>query len=493
MTSPAHSSPRLKLLALAVGAGGIGAALAVGTMEYQWGALLMLPLLVITALYRPLWVFYFLALSAPFTIEKALPGLGVALALPTEPFLLVAAALFGLHLALTRQYPSEILHHPITWAVLAYLVWMGLTTLTSTLFFVSLKHWIKHAVYVVVLYFMGLRFFRRFDYLRNFLLLYIWGLTVVSLYTLYVEAQGFFTHEVAYFASAPFYADHTIYGAVLGVMFPPAVVLASFPDRFRLGRLAWGLTAFSAVVLGVSIITSYSRATWLSMMGVMVFALFLMLRVRLRTILALTAAVVALVVINWEQIYVFMATNRAASATDFRKHLQSIYNIATDPSNMERINRWSCALRMAQDKPLVGFGPATYAFQYGPYQLSYQRTEISTNFGDIGGAHQEYLTALSEMGVPGFLIYTLLVLLIIRRGMHVYYDRRRPSPVRWLALGVLLGLASYHIHGFINNFLETDEMPFVWWATVAILVALDVYGKPEAPSSSAAEKSHSKI
>ena len=40
---------------------------------------------------------------------------------------------------------------------------------------------------------------------------------------------------------------------------------------------------------------------------------------------------------------------------------------------------------------------------------------------------------------------------------------------------------TYYIHGFLNNFLDTDKAAVPFWGFVAIIVALDVYHnkKPE--------------
>jgi len=54
-----------------------------------------------------------------------------------------------------------------------------------------------------------------------------------------------------------------------------------------------------------------------------------------------------------------------------------------------------------QRTPVFGFGPGTYQFEYGPYQHSTEKTLISTNFGDRGNAHSEYIGPLAEEGLPG--------------------------------------------------------------------------------------------
>ena len=34
-------------------------------------------------------------------------------------------------------------------------------------------------------------------------------------------------------------------------------------------------------------------------------------------------------------------------------------NVSTDASNLERINRWNCAIRMYAERPFLGHGPGT--------------------------------------------------------------------------------------------------------------------------------------
>ena len=81
--------------------------------------------------------------------------------------------------------------------------------------------------------------------------------------------------------------------------------------------------------------------------------------------------------------------------------MESFSNVSSDASNLERLNRWSCAWAMFQERPLWGWGPGTYQFEYAPFQTSDLRTIISTNNADLGNAHSEYLGPLAEQGVVG--------------------------------------------------------------------------------------------
>jgi len=166
--------------------------------------------------------------------------------------------------------------------------------------------------------------------------------------------------------------------------------------------------------------------------------------------------------------------NRQASSKDLAEHVKSISNVATDASNMERLNRWSCAWRMFKEKPVFGWGPGTYQFQYGPFQISREKTVISTNFGDVGNAHSEYIGPLAESGLFGTLTFLWIVIASITTGLRTY-RRSKSGYVRILTLSVLLGLSTYFIHGMLNNFLDTDKASALFWGFIAILVAMDLY------------------
>lgn len=149
-------------------------------------------------------------------------------------------------------------------------------------------------------------------------------------------------------------------------------------------------------------------------------------------------------------------------------------NISTDASNLERINRWSCAIRMFYEKPYFGWGPGTYMFNYAPYQKSSERTIISTNFGTNGNAHSEYLGPLTEQGVLGLLIVVSMLFATMFMGYRLVYTVKDKN-IKAITIGVFLGIFTYFVHGFLNNFLDTDKLSVPFWGFMAILVCIDVY------------------
>lgn len=168
--------------------------------------------------------------------------------------------------------------------------------------------------------------------------------------------------------------------------------------------------------------------------------------------------------------------NKQDASANFIEHLQSISNISSDASNLERINRWQAALRMFDERPVMGWGPGTYQFEYAPYQRSKEKTIISTNLGDQGNAHSEYIGPLAESGIPGLISVLLILVTVIYTGLNVY-KKSVNRQARLIALAATLGLITYFVHGILNNFLNTDKASVPFWGFVAIIVALDLYGE----------------
>jgi O-antigen ligase len=169
-----------------------------------------------------------------------------------------------------------------------------------------------------------------------------------------------------------------------------------------------------------------------------------------------------------------LARNKQDHTTEsFDERLQSATNISTDASNLERINRWSCAIAMFEKRPFFGYGPGTYAFEYAPFQEPENLTIISTNFGDMGNAHSEYLGALAEMGFIGLLCFLGIVTSIFYTSIHVYRNiPQMERGTRILVLTMIMAMSTYFIHAFLNNFLDTDKAAVPIWAMCAMIIAI---------------------
>jgi O-antigen ligase len=156
-----------------------------------------------------------------------------------------------------------------------------------------------------------------------------------------------------------------------------------------------------------------------------------------------------------------------------REQMESVSNIQTDISNLERINRWKCALRMFADRPVTGFGPGSYQFIYYQYQIRKDMTRISTVHGEKGNAHSEYLGHMAEAGLPGLLLFLATLLIAVQSALRVIY-RSAYRHWRTTALVVVICLLTFYVHAIFNAFLETDELGALYYAGLAAIMALDL-------------------
>ena len=173
--------------------------------------------------------------------------------------------------------------------------------------------------------------------------------------------------------------------------------------------------------------------------------------------------------------------------------------VARDVSTLERLNRWSCALRMAHERPVTGFGPGTFQFQYLHFQQPEQMTHISATspvsghspdtYGRGGGVHSEPMRALAETGWPGLVLVLVTSWVVMAsfaspetrakedHGCRIFTRRSlrkpltsHPSPLTLRStLGFLMIVTAFCVHGAVNDLLH-DTCVAAWvWGSLGVL------------------------
>jgi O-antigen ligase len=281
--------------------------------------------------------------------------------------------------------------------------------------------------------------------------------------------------EAGHWVMSPFFKDHTSYGAVLAMFFPVALGML-FQKNVSALLKVFLLIAF--VILFAGIILSYTRAAWVSIAAAAGLLVLLLFRVKLLTLISSGLILAAFLFSIQDQLLIKLERNTQDSSDDLAEHVESISNVSSDASNLERLNRWNCALAMFSERPLMGWGPGTYQFVYAPFQNSQDLTIISTNNADGGNAHSEYLGPLAEQGVAGMLLMITLVLMVSALAFRLFYSLESYE-LKIVVVSTYLGLVTYFIHGILNNYLDTDKAAIPFWGFIAILVSIDVVSKSE--------------
>jgi hypothetical protein len=111
--------------------------------------------------------------------------------------------------------------------------------------------------------------------------------------------------------------------------------------------------------------------------------------------------------------------------------------IATADVPRERL--WSAALRMAQERPLLGVGPDNFRLTYGP-QLGFARWDDKIHSNSL------YLELLAGSGCLGLMTFLLV-----------------PWQLSWRPSTAMIALAVSLVHGLVDFFLMTTPIYLGFW------------------------------
>jgi hypothetical protein len=283
-------------------------------------------------------VLLLITFATPFAINLQDADFGISISLPSEPLMFGVLLLFLLKLLHERFYDHRIMKHPVTIAIMINLIWIFITCFTSEIPIVSIKFMIARLWFVVPFYFAGILLFMDLKNMRKFHWLYIIPLILVIFYTLYNHSTYGFDKPHSNMVMKPFYNDHTAYGAIIA-LFLPVFAGLSFSRQFKTSLRLAAFIILAIMLTGI--IFSYSRAAWLSVAAALVVYVLVRFHIRFYWVLLTLVTGIGLFFMFQYQFIDKLEKNKQDSSTDFLKHVESISNISSDASNLERINRWA--------------------------------------------------------------------------------------------------------------------------------------------------------
>lgn len=417
------------------------------------------------------WLMYVMALCTPFSIIISSKEIHLGLSLPSEVIMIAITLMFFCRLLYDIHLDKKLLTHPISIAIMVYLLWMFITCITSEIPVVSFKFWASKLWFTTACYWMVIQLIK--DDGKNILRYfncYAVALAIVVIITTYKHALSGFDEDYAHWVMSPFYNDHTAYGAVLAFFLPITSGCFFLPQNNTLHKIFY---AILTAVIAMGLYLSYSRAAWISFIVAIGVLIILKLRIKLSWLIAGGLLLGAAFFYYADDILYKMSRNSQDASGNLTEQLQSISNISTDASNVERLNRWNSAFSMIKERPIVGWGPGTYQFEYAPFQKSQFKTIISTNFGNGGNCHSEYIGPCAETGIPGMLTVFGLVFCSLFTGIRTY-NRTPDKTDKLFCLMMTLALVTYFIHGFLNNFLDTDKLSLPFWGAFAVIIVMSL-------------------
>jgi probable O-glycosylation ligase (exosortase A-associated) len=148
---------------------------------------------------------------------------------------------------------------------------------------------------------------------------------------------------------------------------------------------------------------------------------------------------------------------------EWRDRMETIGDYQNDKSSMGRVNAWTFAINAVKDRPLVGLG-----FQGFTPEAFQVWAPDPTDWHD---AHSIYFEILGEQGIPGLLLF-LLILWLSWRNAGVVLRLARGDP-EWLwasdmAAMIQVSLVAYMVGGTFLGMGYWD-MPYTLAAILILL------------------------
>lgn len=234
------------------------------------------------------------------------------------------------------------------------------------------------------------------------------------------------------------------------------------------------LIKFGIVVLLAGIYFSYTRSSWLSVVGA--FGAYFLIRKNLlmpAVIVSIAGVIMFAIVMLHDNKYLDYAPDyqKTIYHSNFSDHMESTISLE-DVSSAERIYRWVAAIHMIGDKPWLGFGPGQFYFNYKPYTVNKFETYISRN-DEHSTVHNYYLQVTVEQGFPGTVIWMILLIAILYLGQQLYH-KYTDKHIKNLALALTLSIITIIVNIALSDLIEADKIGTSFFFFMAILVNLDL-------------------
>ena len=422
-------------------------------------------------------IFYLFLLVLPFSREIGIAG-GLSLDVPSEPLMLLLLGSVAVTLVLRPDaLPRHELLHPLLLLLGAGFFWACVSTFFSVDTTKSVKFLLAKLWYVGPFVFGSLLLLWRPAMVWRLTAFYTTGACLTVAYTLVRHATRGFSFDSVNWALTPFYRNHVIYATVLALLLPYALY-GGRAAASRAGRWLWRT---GATVLFLGLLLSYTRA---SLLAVPVAGLYyLVVRYRLTRLTLLGVVLMALsgvlyfVQNNNYMLYAPDFEKTIFNGENFEKHLEATYKLE-DVSGMERVYRWVAAARMIDEKPLVGSGPSTFYPEYKRFTVRSFHTYVSDN-PEHSTTHNYFLLLLAEQGIPGFVVFALLIGTTLLLFESLYHRTRPHSDYRYIVLASGLSFLIIVFHLLLNELVEVDKIGPLFFFAIAALVRVQTWTEGE--------------
>ena len=161
--------------------------------------------------------------------------------------------------------------------------------------------------------------------------------------------------------------------------------------------------------------------------------------------------------------------------------MDSISDVETNLSNLERFNRWMAAIRIIEAHPLLGVGPE----QVGPQFVSYIPASVPRPLpsGFYGHLHNIYLQYAAERGLPFLLVLLWLIGKVLWDFSTALLRGRCPLEGRFVLHGAIAVILAILAEGFFEHNLGDSEILTLFLTVIACGYAVTPASRATPPES----------
>jgi O-antigen ligase len=244
------------------------------------------------------------------------------------------------------------------------------------------------------------------------------------------------------------YVNHNHYAGLMEMLTPVPLVIALSP---RFSRQTRWLGGAAASIMAASLLLSGSRAGMIAFAAEMIILTILLRRRMDAKRFRAMAAFLGVVLILFAWLGESQLADRLASISSGAK---------AELSGGTRLSIDRDTLRMFAQRPFLGWGLGSFPEVYPQFRSFY--TTLS-----VDRAHNDYVQALAEVGIAGFII-TIYFLFIALRGALRMIKEDQLGMNGLMGLCALLGIAGILVHSLVDFNLEIPANAAIFYALCTV-------------------------
>jgi O-antigen ligase len=210
----------------------------------------------------------------------------------------------------------------------------------------------------------------------------------------------------------------------------------------------------SLLIIGLSIVATQGRSTWLGVMLVIFLGTFLFYRKYFWKVTGISFVILLLILFLLPDI-----ADRALAIFSTTHH-----------NNITRINIWQTSLLLIKDHIVIGIGP-------GLFHKFVELYKVQGFYDSLAHPHNDLLLVMVQSGIIGLITWVLIWLVFFKKSMNYLITSSTISLDVQIVRGAVLAVAGILLASLFQCYFVDLENSILWWVIMGM--AFQVLGNKE--------------